>query len=228
MSKMEKTGYLSTLKKAIRLDLTHPKHQGVTMQAHHLLSADAFAIAKVVPYFKGLGYDINAVENLVFIPSTLQGACHLETQLHRGNHGSIDEEAADDDDDEHPDSYHVVVAKILLKVTKKLRADEACQMSAKLRAEKAQKKLDVASRKVMQMINLYQVHLASIASLFSNDVEKFKNAGRGCSGVDSVPDANLTTAKCEVSRNHCGQRGKKQRVEKIIYAKQTYKLKVGR
>jgi len=92
--------YQTHFEAAIEGDKTHPFHasNGFYMQIHHLLSqkgiADTGASAIKI---KNMGYNMNRAGNLVALPSTLQGACHLGVQPHRGNH-SFTEEAHEGDD----------------------------------------------------------------------------------------------------------------------------------
>ena len=155
METMEKKGYLNRLKKATELDRGHPRHHGVKMQAHHLLSADGFKKSGKVSFFKGLGYDINAIENLAFIPSTLQGACHLAVQLHRGNHDSSDPDAADSDS-EHPIGYHRKIAKVIADCAARLDKIDVCKMNASEREKRAQKLLDNAAAKIAIKIDRFR------------------------------------------------------------------------
>ena len=47
------------------------------MQAHHVLSGEGVRQSKIGARLVKWRYDINTEKNLVFIPSTLQGACYL-------------------------------------------------------------------------------------------------------------------------------------------------------
>ncbi len=55
----------------------HPRHHGITMQAHHLLSKSGVGDTGLAEDLKHLGYDIDHHNNIVLIPSTLPSACHL-------------------------------------------------------------------------------------------------------------------------------------------------------
>lgn len=226
MSKMEKTGYLSALLKEIKLNAKHPRHHGVKMQAHHILSADGFHRSGKVAFFKGLGYDINAVENLVFIPSTPQAACHLEVQLHRGNHGSPDPDAIDDDG-EHPRNYHDAVADAVRDVARKLEKKDICKENPEKRARAAQKALDRAARKIIDLVNSYSLTLSNVATYFAPQGKKFQNANRGCANADTVDAMRKSTAVCSSERNHEQRQASNQRSEEITYRKKEYSLKAG-
>jgi hypothetical protein len=102
--------YLSRIKKAIEGDANHPRHNGVRMQAHHIISAEGMKRSNLGRKIEKFGYDINLLPNLVFIPCTLQGACHLNVQLYRGNH-SANQDVYDDDSE--PNSYHDLVGGMI-------------------------------------------------------------------------------------------------------------------
>ena len=93
--------YLTTMKVRIAPDALHPRHRGVKMQAHHILSGEGAKLSQMGRKLVGFGYDINTPKNLAFLPCTLQGACYLGIQPHRGNHTApsdgADEDDADDD-----------------------------------------------------------------------------------------------------------------------------------
>src|SRR5690606_37771760 len=95
---LEKTKYRTTIINAVKNDTGHPHNHNMKMQAHHLVSAKGVQLAQMGRKLEQLGYNINVLENLVLLPSTLQGACHLKVQLHRGDHTH--------EDDDHPISYH--------------------------------------------------------------------------------------------------------------------------
>jgi hypothetical protein len=71
------TQYLKRITEHIATDKTHPRHQGVKMQAHHIISGEGIKRSGLGKKLKEFGYNINLLPNLVFIPCTLQGACYL-------------------------------------------------------------------------------------------------------------------------------------------------------
>ena len=104
------SAYLRNIKNAIEDDKSHPRHNGVLMQAHHIISAKGMSLSNLAKKIEKFGYDINELPNLSFIPCTLQGACHLGVQPHRGNHTArVDQD--DYDDDLEVRDYHKMVAK---------------------------------------------------------------------------------------------------------------------
>ncbi|EPQ8265282.1 AHH domain-containing protein [Vibrio sp. Sgm 5] len=64
----------------------HPFNNGIHMDTHHLISAEAVKHSELGEILVKKGYDINQLSNLVGFPATLPGACQLHCQLHRGDH----------------------------------------------------------------------------------------------------------------------------------------------
>ena len=174
-------------------------------------------MAGLTDELKQLGYDINHIENLTFIPCTLQGACHLLTQLHRGNHTATEDIESDpdgdnDDDKHHPKGYH---DKIKALIAKKFPSG-FCELSKNA----LQKEMNRISVLVVGKINK---HLYSLTDIHKN----FKLNKNGCCGVDSIPDAKKNSSEvCPVERNHMGRQGLTQRTENISMEQGKYILKV--
>lgn len=209
------SAYLARIKKEIRGDLDHPRNRGVKMQAHHLISGEGMKISGLGKKVEVLGYNINLLPNLVFLPCTLQGACHLGIQPHRGNHDSlIDEE--DYVDDMEPDTYHEMVARRIKEL--KLPLSKECPGDEKTKSEKIVVELDSLSRLILKLIEKKpnEASLTRIAMHFG------KNRV-GCSGVDSVTEHDRDKS-CSVDRDHLydaalpdKSQGKGQNTEKILY-----------
>ena len=224
MTMLEKNGYLTRIKRATKMMLSHPRHHGVKMQAHHAVSAKGVDIAGKSDELRQLGYNINDLKNLVFIPSTLQGACHLETQLHRGDHGTPDKYGSDDpeamdSDKRHPIDYHVLVKDLVENV---FIVNDLCKMNS----EQVQKKINKVSKDIVKKINKFRIDLTSISSTFDSGKP-------GCMGLDNIPDNNsklssIRTHQCPVHRNHEQNQGQFQKAESIKYKKAKYILELGK
>ncbi|MBL0726143.1 AHH domain-containing protein [Piscinibacter sp. HJYY11] len=214
------TTYLKDLKLEILKVPSHPRHHGVKMQAHHLVSQEGVRISGLGAKLVSMGYNIDHVKNLAFLPCTLQGACHLGIQPHRGDHTAksdrptlkvfnLSEDDYDDDDD-HPESYHVHVAKLLAATVRRLKreCDGDPDMSSKFR-----KGINGLSKSILETLSdePSELRLTSIAEYFKRGVKI------GCSGADSVGDHKHSTA-CQVGRNHLkGRRATGQKDEGIKY-----------
>lgn len=187
------------------VDDDHLVKNGVKMQAHHLISADGVKNVENRELMIEAEYDINKLENLVFIPCTFDGACHLGVQLHRGNHTStsdysdLDEEY---DDDEHPRDYHATV---------KMLVEEALQELSKDCIDKERERktllttLDEISDDLVDMINRF-----SKKAQLTRVYYAFKKSGEysliGCSGATKMDDHREGVA-CPHDRDHADALG---------------------
>lgn len=217
--------YLERIKDATSIlkHPSHPRHHGIKMQAHHAISVKALSLTDLGPKFKKMDYNINLLPNLVFLPCTLQGACHLGIQPHRGDHTApADHESYDDD--EHPRGYHDIVAKELRRVDEDI--DIECAGEKINAKETTQKHLNGLSALIIKRIqNLPTKYpLTSVAQHYTqgNPV--------GCGGFDAVgllKDMSAP-APCAVKRSHMKKQKKGQCVEEIKYpAVGIYELKPG-
>jgi hypothetical protein len=220
----EGSGYLDTIVANIKEKLGHPRHLGVQMQAHHLISATSVkqlpkGVKINLEYFN---YNINNLNNLVFLPCTLQGACHLGIQPHRGNHttliGSLQD--APDEDAGHRRDYHNMVKDFLMTLApliKKKCAGDCTRAEMEKLVENVGKKLNTTSAVILTMIKdePTEAPLTKLAAHFQpgNPV--------GCAGVDSVNGRNKGkdhgNHQCPVHRNHLLRQGEGQDVEGIRY-----------
>jgi hypothetical protein len=214
----------------------HPRHHGIKMQAHHAISEKGVELSEKGDELVKFGYDINVKENLVFLPWTLQGACLLQVQPHRGDHTAVKSRDNDADIDHEP-SYHIMVRRRLMVLVRQL--EHRCgEPDAKIEDE-TQKKLDDFSAKIIKNIQ-DDPKLAKLTSVWNHyqpgDL-------RGCKGVDSIRAAKRDIELyCPVGRNHTssgkretknmedvikGER-KKQEPEDITYIlKHPYRLRPG-
>lgn len=211
--------YLDTIQRATKHDLDHPIHNGVTMQAHHALSEKGIRLSELGRDLVNFGYDINWLENLVFIPSTLQGACHLGVQPHRGDHrapiGSVE------DEDDEPLTYHYLVQK---RVSSAMRHIKGSCPSSKLDRDSLRNQMAEISLSLIKLIQSHPARapLTGVAGSF------LPHGGTGCGGVDSVRDHGRHGA-CPVGRDHKFREGPQQRKEAIALAKpEFYRLRAGR
>jgi hypothetical protein len=169
------------------------------------LSKKAAKKSGVKPVLESYGYDINKIGNLVALPCTLDGACHLEVQLHRGDHTSFT-----DNDDEHPTPYHVHVMDIMQKAVEFIEKNCESGSSAKVQA-----RMDNRSEGVLEDIENFYIRLTRVHKCF-------KHKEIGCNGKSSVGDLddsrNDDNAGC--NRNHNKEYPK--------FPKKKYSLSVGK
>ncbi|PLK46934.1 AHH domain-containing protein [Uliginosibacterium sp. TH139] len=217
--------YLHRIIRAIADERNHPRHQGVAMQAHHVISATAMKESGLADKIRKFGYDINLLDNLVFLPSTLQGACHLGVQPHRGNHTAPILDSYDDD--EHPLSYHKMVAKRIMAAKLGLTKDCPGYMGGPqdlTARHKIKSELDNLSQQILKLIQKRpeEAPLTRVAAHFQ------PGDSIGCAGTDSTT-LHRFDHQCSVGRNHHKNQGPEQKVENITYASDgKYQLKAGR
>lgn len=213
------TQYL-TLLKSKTMNADHPRHHGVVMQAHHAISAKGMVLSGLADKFADFGYDINLEDNLVFIPSTLQGACLLGVQPHRGNHTAPSIDNPDRDSDRQP-SYHTRVAGMLNEAFDTI--DELCGGDGVNIRRNTQKVLNGLSTRIISFIQ-NKPEMLPLTKLHSHFPSRSK---RGCGGVDYVNDPRATEI-CPVGRDHVEKHGPHQKSEGILYVGTLpYKLRAG-
>lgn len=216
--------YLERIKKAIAQNERHPRHHGVKMQAHHLISAEGVKRSGLGRKLEEFGYDINLLPNLTFIPCTLQGACYLGVQPHRGNHthpieGSVDQDSYDDDLE--PKTYHDMVAVFVRKIEAKLQKE--CPGENKVNPQRVISEMDKLSKIILGFIQNAptQAPLTRIAMYY------IPGSKIGCGGVDSVSAHKGQPCPCE--RRHKNTQGPRQKAENIRYTViGRYGLEVGK
>ncbi|NSY35488.1 hypothetical protein DS891_18280 [Pseudoalteromonas sp. JC28] len=194
----------------------HPFHNGIHMAAHHLISKEAVNVAQLGSLLIHRGYNINLVENLVFLPSTLQGACQLRVQLHRGDHTyALPKQEA----------YHDQVASGINKIKSDLKK---CTPRTQKDTSEIQNILDLESKAILKKVAEFRVPLSSV---FRN----FKPSSKiGCSNNNEIDECEEQVTRCNHERKHVGQinylypYGNIRKVpQEIKYEKSYYKLKVG-
>ncbi|NHR07349.1 hypothetical protein HA052_19350 [Chromobacterium haemolyticum] len=202
----------------------HPRHFGIKMQAHHIVSAEGISRSKIGDLLVKFGYDINDLSNLTYIPSTLQGACHLSVQPHRGDHkaplGGISA-LERDDDDSHPVTYHDAIAMRVLELKKYMH--ENCPGKNPSARSILKKDMEGISKNM-----LFLIQNAPAKARLTNIADFFQPGGVGCKGVDNV--GRFKDAKsCAVHRNHQQTQSNSQEKENITLTKPIprYNLKTG-
>lgn len=219
--------YLKRIKDAIEHDDAHPRNKGIKMQAHHIISGEGMRASGLGKKIQKFGYDINLLPNLSFIPCTLQGACYLGVQPHRGNHDSrIDQDNYVDD--REPLSYHEMVAVAIQSLD--LPMSKTCPGDNASKQQKIIEELDRLSKKILNLIQMKpaEAPLTKIALSFGKN-------GSGCSGTDSVV-THRKDRPCPVGRHHlhdptqpAKSQGSEQNAERITYVvSEKFRLKVGR
>lgn len=229
--KKDGTKYRDHLKAKATLHPKHPINHKVAMQAHHVISEKGVSLIDKIFRNKLIEFDynINVLDNLVFIPSTLQGACHLGVQPHRGNHGALLTKAMslldpDNDDRPHPEPYHKMVKRMVEKIAKGL--ESKCVKDHPLLKEKVKIKMNRISKDILEVIqhDPRNAQLTSMAVNFAPDIPT------GCCGFVNIPKKlPIPKPLCPVGRDHTSKQGPEQKPEDIKFpkSKTPYKLEVG-
>lgn len=199
---------------------------GVRMQAHHVLSAEGVRLSGLGARLVKWRYDINTERNLVFIPSTLQGACYLGVQPHRGNHtaaGKIEVEVSDDDydDDGEGPSYHQKISTLIVETSR--RFPKTCKKEPG-KSNFVTELMDALAQAQMERIQNKpeELPLTSVAVNFK------RRSKVGCGGHDSVTFLDASPRPCGVGRDHKGKQIEGQRREEIRYVSDgKYQLVMG-
>lgn len=218
--------YPGRIKRAVAAIPDHPLHHGVAMDAHHVISATGMHKSGLAEQIRMFGYNINFLPNLALIPSTLQGACHLGVQPHRGNHTApVDQDNYPND--AQPKGYHEMVKDRLKDL--KLGLTKACPGYMGGAQEAAARKrvqtlLDELSEEILGDIQRTprKAPLTKVSTYFQpgNVV--------GCADTDSTT-THRAEHQCAVGRNHLKRQGPGQEPENITFAVAgKYQLKLGR
>ncbi|EPJ44299.1 MAG: hypothetical protein OFPII_35940 [Osedax symbiont Rs1] len=210
-------GYRQDILRAVEGDPSHPIHNGIQMQAHHLISRKALIGSSIDKQIEDFKYDINNVANIALIPCTLQGACHLNTQLHRGNHSSAHQDLLEDNgnndvDGEHPPSYHDEIRDRIEQIKEDIDDGDYCDGN---RYKKLLERMDELSKDIAEDINSHDLALTNISRNFGSG--RTSN-GKGCCDADYIVDARKYrfNEACSNEQNHYkNRRAKKQQKENI-------------
>ncbi|ATD08778.1 AHH domain-containing protein [Pseudoalteromonas piscicida] len=217
--------YRGALLKVVENDLEHPINNGIHMEAHHLISNESIKQAKMQSFLVDAGYDINHLSNLAFLPATLPGACHLNVQVHRGNHFGTLSEQDNDDDAVHPVYYHDVVRKMLIEL--KIKKLNDCGGEPEKVEKKLRKCMAQLSEDILEEIEYFTLPLSPIMKAF-HPLSKV-----GCGNCINVKEHQEDSSNCDVSdRDHSGETHPKFKSGKFLktidIAKVKYNLRIGK
>jgi hypothetical protein len=165
------------------------------------------------------GYDINCKENLVYLPSTLEGACHLSVQLHRSDHTFKDPGA----DGVHSRGYHEVVTDLLDDLMDKM---DVCDLPIEKRRKRVTRKMKNISRTMLDGISSFDLALTSIYKSFEDEAD-----AHGCRNAQTIPGHGKVKKPCQYHRDHIGRKhrfGKSSPDVTIEFEKTRYELELGR
>lgn len=205
---IEKKNYRKKWLANAKKDNAHPIKHGIHMDTHHLISAEAIKISKLGQSLKNKGYVVDSLNNLVGFPSTLPGACHLRTQLHRGDHIYAKP-------DEEP--YHDYVES-LLKFEKRSIKNCYGRTAAKETASAIHELLDPISKKILMKVIRFELPLTDLFK----DYECVSVLG--CRSSNDISEARASSKSCESGRNHLSHVDLKYQGSKQSWNKKTIKF----
>lgn len=191
---IEKKNYRKSWLKNAKAHKSHPINFGIHMDTHHLISAEAIVISKLGVNLVNKGYVIDSLNNLVGFPSTLVAACHLKTQLHRGDH-------IYSRPDEEP--YHKYVSSLLKRKKQKIKGCYGRTEKKETEAE-IHRLLDPISKDILEEVLDFEIPLTEIFIRF----KKGENS-LGCSNCFDIKPALENQSACSKDRNHYGEVDKK-------------------
>lgn len=177
---VEKKGYRKRWVSKVKKIPNHPFNHGIHMDTHHLISAEAVKITKLVKLLEKKGYDINALNNLVGFPATLPGACQLHCQLHRGDHIYSQPR-------EEP--YHKYVSTQVMDLIEDIRDCYGKTTKRETNHEIHSEVMDPVSKKTLKRINKFKLPLTDI---YLN----FKKGNCGCASSVNIKEAKKSEEKC--------------------------------
>ncbi len=170
---------------------SHPVKKGVTMTPHHIIPVAEMAGHPKRNALIALGYVVHDSGNLVLMPNHEYGACHLETQLHKGSH-------------DMGLGYDEALDEYLDDIERKIKSSEWCNADA----EMVQKVMNSKSNSILGRINKFTVRL-------NEGVSKYKSGNEGCGDCLGVRNHGLSAAKG--LQNNFARRGKNEK--SIIFDK---------
>jgi len=149
-------------------------------QAHHLICSEVLNTEDWAEACAAFGYDINCVENGIFLPADLRVACQLKIPLHRGNHSQTES-------DETPD-YVSEVTDLVMPVLEAAQEGEYCT-----------KKRDII-KKMNSLSKRIWGNVKSFSWILTYDGLDYDSGAPGCLGALSLPGKRKIEEKGEVKK----------------------------
>lgn len=152
-------------------------------QAHHLICSESVNNDDWAEICATFGYDINCVENGIFLPADLRVACQLKVPLHRGNHSATETE-------ETPDYVNAVKQKIL-PVRDAAIDGEYCDKPKSIIG-----KMNSISKEIWANVKAFDW-------ILTYDGMDYKGGVKGCLGAKGLVSKRASKERrCPVGRKH--------------------------
>lgn len=192
-----RTLWKNRVKKWNETEGRHPYHHGIDMDTHHLISMHAIKdlSSNLKNALKEKGYDINSLGNLVGLPATFKGACHLKTQVHRTGHMFGEDQYGRNKNFD----YHKEVRTLVKKAGADIRRCYGTKEIEPTKRAIHTEVMDEISQTILDGIVEFTIPLTSIFENFNPKESPYK----GCRGASTVSQAKIATKCCD--GNHMGE-----------------------
>ncbi|PQJ55978.1 hypothetical protein BTO01_22250 [Vibrio jasicida] len=200
----------------------HPFCHGIQMDTHHLISEKAIAGCEsdLQEILIDKGYDINSLDNLVGIPATFRGACHLGVQVHRGDHKFSKNQF----EEIKNFNYHREVKKLIVASKEEILQCNWTTEKVQGKRHIHEKIMDPISQEILDDIIDFSLPLTSIHSNFNRKNKPYV----GCGQAEKVGSVNAHDKHCQSNGKHFGEvdvrPGKSHRLDSPINFKQSWVL----
>ena len=158
----------------------HPFCNGIQMDTHHLISGKALADLdeSLQEALIDKGYNVNSLGNLVGLPSTFKGACHLGIQVHRTRHSF----KKNDFSEVNESDYHEKVQEI---IERRERAIKSCYGTTEQEESKRdihKNHMDQISQRLLDRLLNFELLLTRVGSHFDRGNTPYI----GCANKDKI------------------------------------------
>lgn len=178
----------------------HPFCHGIQMDTHHLISGKALADLdeSLQEALIDKGYNVNSLGNLVGLPSTFKGACHLGIQVHRTRHSF----KKNDFSEVNESDYHEKVQEI---IERRERAIKSCYGTTEQEESKRdihKNHMDQISQRLLDRLLNFELLLTRVGSHFDRGNTPYI----GCANKDKIGELKVNLECCVTENNdHRGE-----------------------
>ena len=178
----------------------HPFCNGIQMDTHHIISGKALKEINMdlQEALINKGYNINSLSNLVGLPSSYKGACHLGIQVHRTGHTFKSNRFSEIKES----NYHSEVIDYLNDIAEDIYLCYGTTEFVEPKREIHKKHMDPISEKLLQRILNFSLPLTKISEHFNKE----NNVYIGCANSGKIGELAKQIKPCEHGKNgHKGE-----------------------
>ncbi|USD32591.1 MULTISPECIES: AHH domain-containing protein [Vibrio] len=178
----------------------HPFCHGIQMDTHHLISGKALSdIDKdMQDALIDKGYNINSLSNLVGLPSSYKGACHLGIQVHRTQHTFGSNQFSET----KASNYHDEVIDYLLDIAEDIYLCNGTTEVVESKRDIHDKHMDPISEKLLKRVLNFSLPLTKISEHFNKENKPYI----GCANKGKIGELSKSITPCENKKNdHSGE-----------------------